>query len=1014
MMLTHFPKYEDKTLNGKHDAVLGEYNNWNSGAGPGETDPELYDTDDDTYNDRMEIEAETNPLLSSSNPDDQDSDGLYNWFEDNFYYDYSLIDWDSDGNTDYTTDPGSTDPGYDNEAAADTDSDGLLDGEERLSWPMDYEVYDCHKLISPLNPDCDFDGILDGKEDNYKNRDEGDNWEDSHWYEDNDGDGKINPVDKDSDNDRLKDNEEAIVTFRSNTNEYDLAGVWIAVDTDDDGELEGFGRNETYSGIPSGGYEFTQTPEGKAVYMFATTTDFIYVCYSADNKPVYSRDQVEASEAILTSHPLYKYLYKETWNWYTDPTNPDTDEDGLTDYDEINEHYTDPKNPNSDGDEYLDGYEILMGWDPNDPNGDADGDGLSDSDEVDIGTDPNVWDTDDDDLPDGWEYYYYNYVISAYSYNGFLDPLNDDSNGDGILDCDEIADIKYNAEGGEGTYETYYFVNDYLSNYQEWFWDLSPFKEDYDEDGYYDGVEIIEVDELERHSFEDDEITNGVYVASHPRIKESQPGDVDGDTHDEIDNDGDEITDELGWADTDVYPHDTEGIDIFDADDDNDGWLDVDEMSAGEGSEFNPGVDGDPCDDDTDDDGVLDGVEVHTDGTDPLDPWDNLLDSDEDNINDYTELNTIYEESEIDWDGDHIFDYCTDPNNADTDGDGCRDDWEIDGWSLTIFDLLTGDEVTSLSRDVSSEPLIKDTDGDTLLDGSEYMISDPTSYDTDGDHISDQQEIRLKSLSTGIDGEPPKISWDIQKIDTNYVDGGLVNVECSLDLDAIDYSGLEYLKIQLKTNDGSADTLESWSKDSLKTENINIHTTKKFYPRDSYDVIFKAKDIDGHVTTATKHIDSGWETFINILNQAAQAFYEYVTGPVKTWVLSTAKTNMKPTNEGFLNRENPSGGADFAIYAAQFLAISAFLAPFMALRIITSDDLLNEMNNDPISWGFEITEKTSYIIADVIMVIVTSCIPTVAYLTAGTLSGPALWATIVLGLVTIALELYTIWVWTHE
>ncbi len=46
-------------------------------------------------------------------------------------------------------------------------------------------------------------------------------------------------------------------------------------------------------------------------------------------------------------------------------------------------------------------------------------------------------------------------------------------------------------------------------------------------------------------------------------------------------------------------------------------------------------------------------------------------------INDYAELNTFFEKSEIDWDGDHAIDYCTDPNNADTDGDGSNDNIEL-------------------------------------------------------------------------------------------------------------------------------------------------------------------------------------------------------------------------------------------------------------------------------------------------------------------------------------------------
>ncbi len=64
----------------------------------------------------------------------------------------------------------------------------------------------------------------------------------------------------------------------------------------------------------------------------------------------------------------------------TNPKNPDSDNDGLTDYDEVRIYGTDPLNP------------------------DTDGDGLTDSEEVKIyGTDPLKWDTDGGGVSDGHE-----------------------------------------------------------------------------------------------------------------------------------------------------------------------------------------------------------------------------------------------------------------------------------------------------------------------------------------------------------------------------------------------------------------------------------------------------------------------------------------------------------------------------------------------------------------------------------------------------------------------------------
>ncbi len=71
----------------------------------------------------------------------------------------------------------------------------------------------------------------------------------------------------------------------------------------------------------------------------------------------------------------------------TDPFNPDTDGDGLTDGDEINIYGTDPLNPDTDGDGLTDGDEVnIYGTDPT--LADTDLDGISDGAEVAMGTDP--------------------------------------------------------------------------------------------------------------------------------------------------------------------------------------------------------------------------------------------------------------------------------------------------------------------------------------------------------------------------------------------------------------------------------------------------------------------------------------------------------------------------------------------------------------------------------------------------------------------------------------------------
>jgi len=69
----------------------------------------------------------------------------------------------------------------------------------------------------------------------------------------------------------------------------------------------------------------------------------------------------------------------DEYQQYTDPIDPDSDGDGLTDGDEINVHSTDPRGSDTDDDGVPDGWEIDHGYDPTLP--DSDGNGILDGDE---------------------------------------------------------------------------------------------------------------------------------------------------------------------------------------------------------------------------------------------------------------------------------------------------------------------------------------------------------------------------------------------------------------------------------------------------------------------------------------------------------------------------------------------------------------------------------------------------------------------------------------------------------
>lgn len=95
--------------------------------------------------------------------------------------------------------------------------------------------------------------------------------------------------------------------------------------------------------------------------------------------------------------------WQEINMYFTDPNNPDTDEDFLKDGDEINIYNTDPFINDTDSDGLLDGQEVNIYF-TNALSPDTDGDTLSDGDEVNIyHTDPTLMDSDGDGFRDDME-----------------------------------------------------------------------------------------------------------------------------------------------------------------------------------------------------------------------------------------------------------------------------------------------------------------------------------------------------------------------------------------------------------------------------------------------------------------------------------------------------------------------------------------------------------------------------------------------------------------------------------
>ncbi len=171
-------------------------------------------------------------------------------------------------------------------------------------------------------------------------------------------------------------------------------------------------------------------------YSLIDSTDTIVYQYSLEDDfdvKYFKVVAIEENSSIIESDPFSVILSKDGYIIkYID-----SDDDGLQDSSE-KIYGTDPENPDSDSDNLPDGYEVLnLRTDPTIPDTDDNGvtddlenfdeDDLNNYDEMLLGTDPFLADTDDDELKDCEEANYYG-----------TDPLDPDTDNDGILDVDEI------------------------------------------------------------------------------------------------------------------------------------------------------------------------------------------------------------------------------------------------------------------------------------------------------------------------------------------------------------------------------------------------------------------------------------------------------------------------------------------------------------------------------------------------------------------------------------------------
>ena len=366
---------------------------------------------------------------------------------------------------------------------------------------------------------------------------------------------------------------------------------------------------------------------------------------------------------------------------------------------------------------------------------DTDGDLLWDGDEPAYGTDPNATDTDSDLLPDGVEVELWlglaagsggTYVNASYmplgdaDHDGLPNVRDPDSDGDGLPDGWESpngldpADPWTNIQGAPDRYQYYSFyrgdANDRDRDFLPDGWEAALDARDPDADPDGDGVP-----------------NSGEYLnGTDPH----GPDALYGDFPTKPDSDRDGVVDELERA---------IGLDPGRQDTDGDGLSDGVEMYQ---------LRTDPFEADTDGDGLGDGIEAGSapNGTSPRGGSPLLEDTDGDGLSDPDELT-----------------FGTDPWVPDTDRDLVPDSEGVKRLRDTDNDGLPDVvEVSSQYRDGPTDPEDPDTDGDGLLDGQEDRNhngrrdgndptdsasdwgrggeTDPTEQDTDGGGRDDRTE----------------------------------------------------------------------------------------------------------------------------------------------------------------------------------------------------------------------------------------------------------------------------------
>ncbi len=341
--------------------------------------------------------------------------------------DFQNTDSDGDGLGDSLEEELGSDPND-----ADSDDDGVLDGEE----PNPTDDADGDGLINALDPDSDNDGLFDGTELGLGCGDPATDTSKGRCLPDGDnGATTTSPIDADTDDGGISDGSEDVdrdgVLDPGETDPNNGADDKGSLDSDGDGLSDSFetelGSNPKDADTDDDGVIDGLEPNP------ADDTDgdglINVVDVDSDNDGLYDGTELGLGCENPATDPATKSCVPDAdmGQTTTSPVDPDTDDGGVSDGSEdsnlngaIDAGETDPTAGHG-GDDLS--------------NADSDMDGLSDSLETELGTDPNDADSDDDGVLDGLE----PNPAGDTDGDGKLNPLDSDSDNDGLFDGTELG-----------------------------------------------------------------------------------------------------------------------------------------------------------------------------------------------------------------------------------------------------------------------------------------------------------------------------------------------------------------------------------------------------------------------------------------------------------------------------------------------------------------------------------------------------------------------------------------------